>query len=178
MVHRRRFGKGFSLRGRGRKKGGSEEPEDHALGYSRGGFGTKFHLLTDSNGIPLHVEVSAGQRHESKLFEPVMNGVKIKRPTGRPRQRPKAVAGDKAYSVKRIRGWLRNHHVRSVIPTRSDQRDNPHFDTAAYRHRNVVERCVGWLKGFRRIGTRFEKLAVNFAAMLKLGVIRVMLSFE
>ena len=50
-------------------EGGEEEPEDHALGYSRGGFGTKLHLLTDSNGIPLHVELSAGQRHESRLFE-------------------------------------------------------------------------------------------------------------
>jgi transposase len=65
-----------------------------------------------------------------------------------------------------------------VIPTRSDERRNPSFDKTAYRERNVVERCVGWLKGFRRIGSRFEKLAVNFMAMLRLGMIRIMLSFE
>ena len=108
-----------------------------------------------------------------------MDGVKIKRPTtGRPRQRPKAVAADKAYSSGRIRDWLRDRHVRPVVPTRSDERRNPRFDKAAYRQRNVVERCVGWLKGFRRIGSRFEKLAVNYAAMLTLGMIRIMLSFE
>ena len=177
-MHRRRFGSRFTIRGRRRKKGGAAEPQDHALGYSRGGFGTKFHLLTDSNGIPLNVEVSAGQRHESKLFEPVMDGVKIKRKIGRPRQRPRRLAGDKAYSNHRIRGWLRTRHVGSVIPTRSAGRPGRRLDKEAYRQRNAVERCVGWLKGYRRIGTRFEKLAVNFAAMLTLGIIRVMLSFE
>lgn len=108
-----------------------------------------------------------------------MDGIEVRRSTtGRCRRRPGAVAGDKAYSVRRIRKWLRDRRVRSVIPSRSDQRQNPHFDAAAYRQRNVVERCVGWLKGFRRVGTRFEKLAVNFVAMLKLGMIRVMLTFE
>lgn len=177
-MHRRCLGSGISCGGWGRKKGGPEEPEDHALGYSRGGFGTKFHLLTDGNGIPLNVVVSAGQRHESQFFEEVLNGVAIEQPKGRPKQRPRSVAGDKAYSSRRIRGWLRSKRMRAVIPTRSDERPNPRFDRTAYRGRNVVERCVGWLKGFRRLGTRFEKLAVNFAAMLTLGVIRIMLSFE
>ena len=87
-MHRRCFGARLARGRRGRQKGGEKEPEDHALGYSRGGFGTKFHLLTDSNGIPLNAVVSAGQRHESKFFEQVMNGVKIKRAGGgRPRQR-------------------------------------------------------------------------------------------
>jgi len=162
-----------------REEGAEEEPADHALGYSRGGFGTKFHLLTDSNGIPLHVELSAGQAHESRFAERVLDGVRIRRPrTGRPRQRPRRLAGDKAYSSKRIRNWLRRRHIVPVIPTRADEVPNHRFDRVAYRRRNVVERCVGWLKGLRRIGTRFEKLAVNYLAMLHLGMIRVMLTFE
>lgn len=125
------------------------------------------------------MELSAGQSHESKFLEQVLDGVKICRPTtGRPRQRPNRLAGDKAYSGTRIRNWLRRRRIRPVIPTRSDERRNPSFDKTAYRERNVVERCVGWLKGFRRIGSRFEKLAVNFMAMLRLGMIRIMLSFE
>lgn len=178
-MHRRDVGSSFACGRWRRPKGGNDEPEDHALGYSRGGFGTKLHLLTDRQGIPLHAVISAGQRHESTLFEDVMDGVKIKRPvTGRPRQRPKGVAGDKAYSSRRIRGWLRARRMRAVIPTRSDERHNLRFDKSAYRERNAVERCVGWLKGFRRIGTRFEKLAVNYVAMVTLGMIRIMLSFE
>ena len=76
-----------------------------------------------------------------------------------------------------IRGWLRDRRVQAVIPTRSVERPR-RFDAATYRRRNVVERCVGWLKGFRRIGTRSEKLAVTYAAMLTLAMIRVLLSFE
>ncbi len=59
-----------------------------------------------------------------------------------------------------------------MIPTRKDQRRNPRFDAEAYRRRNIVERCILWLKENRRLATRFEKLAVNFLAMVKLAMIR------
>ena len=49
-----------------------DEPADHALGRSRGGFGSKFHLVTDGNGTPLAVEVTAGQVHESTCAESVI----------------------------------------------------------------------------------------------------------
>ena len=63
-----------------------------------------------------------------------------------------------------------------MIPQRSDQRARHRgrplaFDRETYRRRNVVERCVGWLKECRRIATRFEKLALNYLAMLKLAMI-------
>ncbi len=120
--------------------------------------------------------MTAGQRHESTRFESVMDAVRIPQSTGRPRKRPGAVAGDKGYSYPRIREWLRRHGIRAVIPQRSDQRGRHRgrplsFDKETYRRRNVIERCVGWLKECRRIGTRFEKLAVNFLAMLKLAMI-------
>ena len=58
-----------------------------------------------------------------------------------------------------------------MIPTRQDQRRAPSFDRPTYRRRNVVERCIGWLKGRRRLATRFEKLAENFLAMVKLAML-------
>jgi len=92
------------------------------------------------------------------------------------RSRPKRVAGDKGYSYPRIRRWLRRHRIEAVIPQRSDQqaqhRGRPlTFDKDAYRRRSVIECCIGWLKECRRIGTRFEKLALNFLAMIKLAII-------
>jgi transposase len=63
-----------------------------------------------------------------------------------------------------------------VIPTRKDQRRNPRFDKETYRRRNVVERCISWLKENRRLATRFEKLAVNFLGMVKMAMIRRCLS--
>jgi transposase len=87
---------------------------------------------------------------------------------------PKKVAGDKAYSVKRIREWLADMGIKAVIPQKENERvtEKQRFDGEAYRGRCVVEQCVGWLKDCRRIGTRFEKLAVHFLGMLHLAIIR------
>lgn len=98
-----------------------------------------------------------------------MSRVRIGRGT-----RPAALAGDKAYSFPAIRDWLREHAIQAVIPRRSDQRpdDRRHrFNRALYRRRSVVEQCVCWLKECRRLSTRFEKLAVNFLAMIHLAFI-------
>jgi transposase len=105
-----------------------------------------------------------------------MNAVRIPQRCGRPRCRPARLAGDKAYSVRRVRQWLRCHKIEAVIPQRKDQiarhSGRPlKFDKAAYRQRNIIERCIGWLKECRRIATRFEKLAVNFLAMIKAAIL-------
>ena len=101
-----------------------------------------------------------------------MDEVRIPQPVGRPRRRPEALAGDKAYSSQGIRDWLKKRGIKDVIPTKSNEKPRPGFDKEAYRRRNVIERCIGWLKECRRILTRFEKLAVNFVAMFKLAMIR------
>jgi transposase len=142
------------------------------LGRSRGGFGTKVHLVTDGNGLPLAAGVSAGQRHESLYAEPVLAAVRIRRGRGRPRTRPRAVAGDKGYSYDRVRRYLRRRKIKAVIPTRKDQRRRPGFDREAYRRRNVVERCINWLKECRALATRFDKLAVNYLATVKLAILQ------
>jgi transposase len=177
MVRRRHDDSGKPRGGRSRQKGGAQEPSDHALGRSRGGFGTKLHLVTDGRGLPLAVEATAGQRHESTQFEVLMDAVRIAQPQGPPRSRPKRLAGDKAYSVEWIRAWLRRHAIAAVVPQRSDQaarhRGRPlSFDREAYRRRSIIECCVGWLKECRRIATRFEKLAVNFLAMVKVSIVQ------
>lgn len=133
-------------------------------------------MVTDGQGLPLTIEVTAGQTHDSKVFEQTMDGVAIPQPLGRPRTRPNRLAGDKGYSYPRIRQWLRRHRIQAVIPQRDDQRATHRgrplkFDKQTYRRRSIVEQCIGWLKECRRIGTRFEKLAINFIAMLKLAMI-------
>jgi len=81
------------------------------------------------------------------------------------------VAGDKAYSVPRIRGWLSKRGIEAVIPSRSNQ-PPVRISKRKYRGRNVVERCIGWLKWCRRIATRYEKLAESYLAMVKLAMIQ------
>ena len=133
--------------------------------------------MTDGAGLPLSVALSAGQAGEALYAEPVLDAVRICRPGGAVRQRPERVAGDKGYSHRRIRRWLRTRHVRAVIPERRDhiaQRRGrpPNFDAQQYRRRNVIERCVGWLNEARAVSTRFEKLAVHYLCCIKLAVVR------
>ena len=155
--------------------GTTAEPADHALGRSRGGYGSKIHLACDGKGLPMAVTVTAGQRHEATQFEAVMGRVRVPGRVGRPRTRPRRLAGDKGYSYPRIRRYLRRRGIVAVIPTRKDQRRRPSFDKASYGRRNVVERCIGWLKESRRLATRFEKLAENFLAMVKLAMLERLL---
>jgi transposase len=151
------------------------------LGRSRGGFGSKFHVVTDGAGTPLAIQVTAGQVHESTRAESVIGQalatlIGRRRKRWRRRHKPRKLAGDKGYSVQRVRDWLGGQKIEPVIPHRDNEhaRHDPFvwFDRWTYRQRAVVEQCVGWLKEFRRIGTRFEKLAVNFHGMLQLAMIR------
>jgi transposase len=141
-----------------------KEPQDHALGRSRGGFGTKVHLICDSHGIVLAIFVTPGQSHESTAFETVMERVALTRRKGQ-RRWPKQLAGDKGYSYPRIRQWLRQHGIRGVIPTREDQPGDENFDRETYRQRNIIERVVNWYKECRALGTRSDKLAVDYVAL-------------
>jgi transposase len=81
------------------------------------------------------------------------------------------VAGDRAYSCERIRCWLSKRGIEAVIPTRSNQPPEP-LNRRKYKRRNVVERCIGWLKWCRRIATRYEKLAESYLSMVKLAMIQ------
>jgi hypothetical protein len=98
-----------------------QEPKDHGLGRSRGGFTSKFHLATDGRGLPLTVEVTAGQVHDSTQVEPVLDGIAIPQPVGRPRKRPARLAGDKGYSCHRVRDWLRRHGIKPLIPHKDNE---------------------------------------------------------
>lgn len=127
--------------------------------------------MTDKRGVPLAAVVTAGQAHESKSFEAVMESVRRPRGIGWPRK----VAGDKGYSYPGVACWLANREIESVIPQRSDQikrNGRAPLDKRAYRRRSVIERCVGWLKENRHIGTRYDKLAESFMAFVTLAFIR------
>ncbi|WP_338805436.1 IS5 family transposase [Xenorhabdus griffiniae] len=150
---------------------------DHALGRSRGGYGTKIHLATDGKGFPLNLMLTAGQTHESQTAIPLLDGVGVQRKNGFMKRRGKAVLADKGYSGGKLRGYLCKLKIKRIIPYKINEKGRRdgrvQFDKQAYRNRNVVERCFGFLKGNRRIATRYEKTARNDLSMVKLGCIRL-----
>jgi transposase len=152
------------------------EPQDHALGRSRGGWGTKIHILCDDEGRPLHFELSAGQTHDSAMLDTLLVGADevLRDEDGVVMAWPAALAGDKGYRAQWIDRYLLDLGIKPVIPSRSNERRGDRlvsFDKSAYRRRSIIECLIGWLKESRRIATRFEKTAINFGGMVKLAFI-------
>jgi len=94
---------------------------------------------------------------------------------GRPIAWPVALAGDKGYRAEWIDDYLLELGMTPVIPSKENEDCEARavsFDKQAYRDRNIVERLIGWLKECRRIFSRFEKTAKNFAGMIKMAFIQ------
>jgi transposase len=134
----------------------------------------------------LSVVLTPGQRHDSTHLAPVLDAIRVPRPSGRgrPRKRPDQLVGDKAYSYPTCRRLLlRRRGIGHTIPQRSDQRARQArrpgrplgFDQERYRGRNVVERCCNRLKQFRGVATRYDKRAVTYRAMVVLASLLVWL---
>ncbi len=145
------------------------------MGRSRGGFGTKIHLRVEGLGKPvvrLRRMLTPGQRHEASVFEELLAQGEVRRSgRGRPRIKPHRVCGDKGYSSRRIRAYLRRRGIRYTIPRKTNERRTGPFNRALYRQRNLVERTINRLKQFRRIAARHEKKGENYLAMLQIGAL-------
>ena len=109
-----------------------------------------------------------------------MQQVNIPTKRGRPRNRPEEVVADKGYDATYLRRYLSKRGIKAMIPEKKQRKGTqrrkkgprPRFDKDTYKERASVEQSIGWLKEYRRIATRYEKLAVNFLAMVKLAFIR------
>ena len=133
------------------------------LGRSRGGLTSTVHLSAERRCRPLSFVLTPGQAGDSPQFTRVVDKIKVRGRRGRPRTRPDAVAGDKAYSSRGNRAYLRKRKIRAVIPEKVDQAANRkkkgsrggrpvHHDTELYKDRNTVERCINRLRNWRGIG--------------------------
>jgi len=76
------------------------------------------------------------------------------------------LVADKGYDTDAFRAWLKEYQIKTVIPGRSNRKKRIRYDKQAYKGRNVVERCFCRLKDWRRIATRYDKLARNYFSAL------------
>ena len=113
------------------------------------------------------------------MLLPLLNELRVARTVGRPRSRPDAVRGDKAYSSRAIRAHLRSRGIKAVIAEPDDQKGHRrrrgsrggrpvNFDAVDYKNRNVIERSYCHLKQWRGIATRYDKHALIYRAAIVL----------
>ena len=114
------------------------------------------------------MKLTPGQQGDATVFTEVLDAVPAECPVQR------AIA-DKAFDSDAIRSELHNRSIEAVIPSTAARTQEIPYNRRAYRRRNRVERLVNKLKQFRRIATRYEKLAETFLALIHLTAAFVMM---
>ncbi|WP_443068996.1 IS5 family transposase [Streptomyces sp. NBC_01278] len=146
-----RFQKGGSLTG--------PNPVD------RGKKGSKLHVLSDVQGIPLAVAVSGANMHDSLAFKPLILGIPaVRSGRGPRRRRPVKLRADKAYFSAEHLIWLRERGLVARIA-----RPGIESGERLGRHRWKIERSIAWLFGYRRLTIRYERKGSHFLAFLGLA---------
>ena len=144
-------------------------PKKHgaqALGRSRGGFGSKVHCVADALGNPIAFTITGAEQADITQAHALLQ----KAPG------TQAVTADKGYDSDALVSAIQNRGAQANIPPRSNRKTLRAYDQHRYKARHLIENLFARLKQFRRIATRFEKLAKNFAAMVTLACICVWLA--
>ena len=135
------------------KNGGQDE---QALGRSRGGFSTKIHVTVDGLGYPLRLHLTAGQRHDIIKAHDLIVDLAFDH-----------LLGDRSYGAQDFVDALIARGIAVVIPPRKNAQQPREYDEWRYRERHLIECFIGKIKHFRRIFSRFDKLAKRYLGFLQ-----------
>ena len=127
------------------------------MGRSRGGLTTKLHVAVDALGNPLRVILSAGQIADIEYATALIDD-----------QPADFIVADKGYDSDAFVAAITAQGDQAVIPQRSNRLHPRSFDSPLYKDRNLLERFFARLKQFRRIATRYDKLALSFLSFVQL----------
>ncbi|RXZ80403.1 IS5 family transposase [Paenibacillaceae bacterium] len=138
-----------------------------AIGRSRGGLTTKIHAIVDALGNPLRFELTGGQSHDCVTGFEMLKSMDL---TGT------NVLADRAYDTNAIVNHLSEQQAQIVIPSKKSRLVQRPCDWSLYKERHAVECFFNKIKHYRRIATRFDKLACSYKAFLALVSIMVWLA--
>jgi len=129
--------------------------------------GSKHHIITDANGIPLAFTLTGANRHDITQLLPLVEAIPpIAGRRGRPRKHPDVVQGDRGYDSQPHRIALRLLKIKSLLAKRGTPNGSGLCKT-----RWVVERTLSWLHQFRRLRVRYERRSDIHEAFLSIGCI-------
>lgn len=133
------------------------------MGRSRGGLTTKIHALVDAEGRPVALKLTAGQAHDGKSAEGMLDDL----------GEGQILLADRAYDSDKLRNDLAKRGAWANVKPMPNRKTIPAFSAYLYRYRNLVERFFNKLKHFRAIATRYDKHAENYLALVKLAAVRI-----
>ena len=135
----------------------------------RGKPGSKLHILSDANGLPLVVGVTAANTHDSVMFVPLLDGIPaIRSRRGPRRRRSEKLHADKGYDADHLRAECRRRGIAPRIARRGIESSE-----RLGRRRWKIERTLPWAMGYRRLTVRHERSARRFAPFLSLAATMV-----
>ena len=137
---------------------------NECIGVSRGGRSTKIHAVVDALGNPIEVMLTAGNVHDVTVAEKLLSRIRLK---------GSMVLADKAYRKWALREFIANHDADFCIPPKDNETDPWFVDWWLYKERHLVETFFLKLKEFRRVATRYDKLAARFLSFVHLACIRI-----
>lgn len=144
------------------KKNGTAH--EQALGRSRGGFTTKIHILVDGLGNPLRVLLTPGQAHDSPHAATLLDGLTFAR-----------VIADRGYAGQAVVEVIEACGAEVVIPPHQRAKELREYDHWWYRERHLVECFINKIKQFRRVFSRFDKLAHRYLGFVQFTSVLVWL---
>lgn len=116
------------------------------------------HLVVDALGLPLHFEITEGQRHDIQPAKGLLSQAESQ-----------CLLADKAYDSDDLRNALAAKGASAVIPSKTSRAQRIPHDKELYKARSEIECTINLLKQARRFATRYEKTLRNYAAVVALG---------
>lgn len=131
----------------------------------QGGLTSKIHALVDSNGLPIRLALTPGETHDNRLCSALLSALLPQT----------MLLADRGYDADWIGELARQQGAWANIPPKRNRNDPTCFSPYLYRARNLIERLFNKIKQYRRVATRYDKLAANYLAFIKIASIRVWL---
>lgn len=119
---------------------------------------TKIHAAVDALGNLARFRLTGGERHDITEAANLIDGM----------QNVGAVVADKAFDAASLLECIETMNATAVIPPRANRKEVRSYDAHVYKSRNIIERFFARIKQFRRIATRYDKLAVRFEAFISI----------
>jgi transposase len=144
--------------------GGKGGAQNQAIGRSRGGLTTKIHAAVDGLGNPSRILLSAGNHSDVEYGPELIADLPAEN-----------ILADKGYDSNAFVSQIEGTGHRAVIPPRKNRKEAREYDKHLYKERHLVECFFNKIKQYRRIATRYDKLARNYLSMVFIGAILILL---